>query len=61
MKTVGSLRLPASAAFATVMASISLGGVFLTARWFFPALFAVLFTAGCRRRARSCRGPGCSR
>ena len=46
--TTGSLRLPVFAALATATSTICLGATFLTGRWFFPALFAiVVVAAGC--------------
>jgi transglutaminase-like putative cysteine protease len=49
---LSSTRLPVSAALATILASICLGGVFLTGAWFFPAMFAVLVTVGGAEVAR---------
>jgi transglutaminase-like putative cysteine protease len=50
--TVASLRLPVSGALATVLASLCLGGTFLTGAWFLPALFAVVVTVGVGEGAR---------
>ena len=47
-----STRLPISAAVATILSSICLGGVFLTGAWFFPAMFATLLTIGGAEVAR---------
>jgi transglutaminase-like putative cysteine protease len=49
---VNSTRLPVSAAVATILASLCLGGTFLTGSWFFPATFAVLLTIGGAELAR---------
>lgn len=49
---VGSVRLPVSAALATVLAATCLGGTFLTGAWFFPAVFAVVVTVGAAEAAR---------
>jgi TgpA N-terminal domain/Transglutaminase-like superfamily len=47
-----STRLPVSAAVATILSCICLGGTFLTGTWFFPAVFAVLVTIGGAEGAR---------
>jgi transglutaminase-like putative cysteine protease len=52
-----STRLPVSAAIATILASLCLGGTFLTGSWFFPATFAVLFTIGGAELARRTSSP----
>lgn len=52
-----STRLPVSAAIATILASLCLGGTFLTGSWFFPATFAVLFTIGGAELARRTSTP----
>jgi transglutaminase-like putative cysteine protease len=54
---INSTRLPVSAAIATILASLCLGGTFLTGRWFFPATFAVLFTIGGAELARRTSSP----
>jgi transglutaminase-like putative cysteine protease len=54
---LNSTRLPVSAALATVLASISLGGTFLTGTWFFPATFAVVVTIGGAELARRTSTP----
>ncbi len=51
--TTGSLRLPVFAALATAASTICLGTLFLTGRWFFPTLFAiVVVAAGCEAARR---------
>jgi transglutaminase-like putative cysteine protease len=52
-----SYRLPVSAAIATILSSLCLGGTFLTGAWFFPATFAVLFTIGAAEVARRTATP----
>jgi transglutaminase-like putative cysteine protease len=42
-RSIGSVRLPVMAAVATLTSAICLGPTFLTAEWFFPSLFAVVF------------------
>ena len=54
---INSTRLPVSAAVATILASLCLGGMFLTGAWFFPATFAVLFTIGGAELARRTSSP----
>jgi TgpA N-terminal domain/Transglutaminase-like superfamily len=49
---VNSTRLPVSAAIATILSCVCLGGTFLTGAWFFPAVFAVLATIGGAEVAR---------
>ena len=49
----GSLRLPVAAAVATVTATVCLGQTFLTGRWFFPSVTAVLLVGlGCELTRR---------
>lgn len=52
-----SLRLPLTAALATILSSICLGSTFLTGAWFFPAVFAVLVTIGGAELARRLSAP----
>jgi TgpA N-terminal domain/Transglutaminase-like superfamily len=52
-----STRLPVSAAVATILSCICLGGTFLTGAWFFPAVFAVLVTIGGAEVARRLSSP----
>ena len=52
-----STRLPVSAAVATILSAICLGGTFLTGAWFFPAMFAVLATIGGAEVARRMSSP----
>jgi transglutaminase-like putative cysteine protease len=54
----GSLRLPVTAALATVTSAICLGPVFLTGAWFFPSVFAVVAVAvGCEVARRVAASP----
>lgn len=53
----GSARLPVSAGVATVLASICLGGAFLTGTWFFPATFAVIVSVSACEVARRLSTP----
>ena len=55
--TFGSVRLPVTAALATILGSICLGTTFLTGAWFFPAVFAVVVTAGGAELARRMSAP----
>lgn len=52
-----SYRLPVSAAVATILSSLCLGGTFLTGSWFFPATFAVLCVVGAAELARRTAAP----
>jgi transglutaminase-like putative cysteine protease len=52
-----STRLPVSAAVATILSSLCLGGAFLTGTWFVPTTFAVLFTIGGAELARRMSSP----
>jgi TgpA N-terminal domain len=52
-----SYRLPVSAAIATILSSLCLGGTFLTGDWFFPSMFAVLFVVGAAELARRTASP----
>lgn len=55
--SISSVRLPLSAALATVLASLCLGTTFLTGAWFVPATFAVLVTVGGAQLARYLSAP----
>ena len=52
-----SYRLPVSAAVATILSSLCLGGTFLTGSWFLPATFAVLCVVGAAELARRTAAP----
>ena len=57
MRNVGSWRLPAAAALATVLATICLGATFLRPTWFFPSVLAIVLTgAGCELARRNRAG-----